>query len=524
MTSYDNEHDQDKDTKDQPTEEKNIQTASSEEVDEINETTTNPTASIEGTPEDKETTVAKRGLSHDAEDIKSGEDTTFDDPEEADPIQHAAQTMNQTEEEKEVAGPIAAASTSSDKDEKAAPKHPAKAEETNASSSKGTKKQKSGWFQTVVSGFIGAVLMFGLITYTPVFDQSTNDSKDAEENFTLNEEQAETTPTATDAVEDSLADMVEDASKAIVGIVNYQKGQNPFAQFSDDVYEGGSGSGVIVKEEGEHAYVVTNNHVIENAEKLEVSMPNGETVEATLIGADALSDLAVLRIDNEHVEKTLSFGDSSKVRAGEQVVAIGNPLGLEFSRTVTKGIVSAVDRTIKTSTSAGEWDLNVIQTDAAINPGNSGGALVNMEGEVIGINSLKIATSNVEGMGFAIPSNEVVPLVEEMVQEGGVSRPYIGISMVDIEQIPRSYLADLPNEVTAGIAVTDIDPESPAGRGGIESGDIIVGMNGEAVETIGDLRNTLYRDLKVGDKVTFELYRGKDKMEVEVTLTSSDME
>src|SRR5699024_6326387 len=143
------------------------------------------------------------------------------------------------------------------------------------------------------------------------------------------------------------------------------------------------------------------------------------------------SDLAVLRIDNEHVEKTLAFGDSSKVRAGEQVVAIGNPLGLEFSRTVTKGIVSAVDRTIKTSTAAGEWDLNVIQTDAAINPGNSGGALVNMAGEVIGINSLKIATSNVEGMGFAIPSNEVVPLVEEMVQEGGISRPYIGISMVD---------------------------------------------------------------------------------------------
>src|SRR5699024_3817515 len=130
-----------------------------------------------------------------------------------------------------------------------------------------------------------------------MFDQSSSDNKDAEENFTLNEEQAETTPTATDPVEDSLADMVEDASKAIVGIVNYQKGQNPFAQFSDDVYEGGSGSGVIVKEDGEYAYVVTNNHVIENAEKLEVSMPNGETVEATLIGADALSDLAVLRID-----------------------------------------------------------------------------------------------------------------------------------------------------------------------------------------------------------------------------------
>lgn len=390
------------------------------------------------------------------------------------------------------------------------------------------KKQKKNWGQTIMSGVIGSVLTFGLITYTPLFNGDVeNDPSTYEEGFTLNqtEEGDEAVPTISTVTDgSSLADMVEEASKAIVGIVNYQKGSNPFSQFSDDIVEGGSGSGVVIKEEGEYAYVVTNNHVIENAEKIEVSLANGETVEAKLIGADALSDLAVLRISNEHVEKVLKFGDSSAVRAGEQVVAIGNPLGLEFSRTVTQGIISAVDRTIKTRTSAGEWDLHVIQTDAAINPGNSGGPLVNMDGEVIGINSLKIATSNVEGMGFAIPSNDVVPLVEEMVQKGAVARPYIGISMVDVTQIPRSYLGDLPDDVQEGVAVTDVDANSPAGRGGIQPGDIIVGMNGETVNSINELRSVLYKDLKVGDEVTFDIYRGKDQMKLDVTLTSNTME
>lgn len=391
------------------------------------------------------------------------------------------------------------------------------------------KKQKKNWGQTILSGIIGSILTFGLVTYTPLFGDNMDQNPVTPENeFTVDhmEGDGEAVPTISQQTDggSSLADMVEDASKAIVGIVNYQKGNNPFSQFSDGIVEGGSGSGVVIKEEGEYAYVVTNNHVIENAEKIEVSLANGETVDATLIGSDALSDLAVLRIDNEHVEKVLPFGDSSAVRAGEQVVAIGNPLGLEFSRTVTQGIISAVDRTIKTRTSAGDWDLHVIQTDAAINPGNSGGPLVNMNGEVIGINSLKIASGGVEGLGFAIPSNDVVPLVEEMVQKGAVARPYIGISMVDVTQIPRSYLGDLPDDVQHGVAVTDVDSNSPAGRGGIQPGDIVVGMNGEEVQSIDELRTVLYKDLKVGDDVTFDVYRGQEKLEVDITLTSDTME
>ena len=153
-----------------------------------------------------------------------------------------------------------------------------------------------------------------------------------------------------------------------------------------------------------------------------------------------MTDLAVLKIDEKYADEVLEFGDSDKLRAGEQVVAIGNPLGLDFSRTVTQGIVSAVNRSINVNTSAGQWDLNVIQTDAAINPGNSGGALLTIDGKVIGINSLKISRNGVEGLGFAIPSNDAVPLIEEMMKNGKIERPYMGISMAELEQIPRMYV------------------------------------------------------------------------------------
>lgn len=170
---------------------------------------------------------------------------------------------------------------------------------------------------------------------------------------------------------------------------------------------------------------------------------------AELIGADALTDLAVLRIDSKYAPSTLEFGDSNSIRPGDQVLAIGNPLGLDLSRTVTQGIVSAVNRKITVSTSAGEWDLNVIQTDAAINPGNSGGALINTQGQVIGINSLKISESGVEGLGFAIPSNDVVPIVNEIIEKGHVERPYIGVSLASLDEIPQYFCRTFLKALTA---------------------------------------------------------------------------
>jgi serine protease Do len=236
-----------------------------------------------------------------------------------------------------------------------------------------------------------------------------------------------------------------------------------------------------------------------------------------------LTDLAVLKIDGKYADNLLKVGDSSALRAGEQVIAIGNPLGLDLSRTVTQGIVSAVDRTIPVQTSAGESELNVIQTDAAINPGNSGGALLNSKGELIGINSAKISNSGVEGLGFAIPSKDFLPVVDEIIETGKVERPYIGIGMTNLSDVPRHYLPDLPNEVEAGVVVASIDQTSAAAEAGVKEGDVITELNGNAVADVADLRRQLYGDLKVGDKIDLTIFRDGKKMTVSMTLTSNAM-
>ena len=207
--------------------------------------------------------------------------------------------------------------------------------------------------------------------------------------------------------------MVEEASKSIVGIVNMQKqtqGQGFFFPThnnadtnSSNTVESGSGTGVVFKIDGDNAYIVTNNHVIEDAQEIHITVYGGEKTTAELIGTDPLTDTAVLKIDAKYAISVLEFGDSSDLRAGDTVLAIGNPLGLDLSNTVTQGIVSAVDRTVTVPTSAGNWDLNVIQTDAAINPGNSGGALVNPSGQLIGINSLKISEDGCGGIRVCHP-------------------------------------------------------------------------------------------------------------------------
>ena len=223
-----------------------------------------------------------------------------------------------------------------------------------------------------------------------------------------------------------------------------------------------------------------------------------------------MTDIAVLKIDAKYATSSLDFGDSSTLRAGDTVLAIGNPLGLDLSNTVTQGIVSAVDRTVSVSTSAGKWDLNVIQTDAAINPGNSGGALVNTSGQLIGMNSLKIAEDGVEGLGFAIPSNDLVPIINEIIENGQVERPYIGVGLASLEQIPQMYLQNLPNSVEGGAIVTSIDPNSAAAKAGLQVQDVIVSINDTNVTSSDDLRKYLYTELEVGDKATFKIYRGSE--------------
>lgn len=387
------------------------------------------------------------------------------------------------------------------------------------------RKNKGGFkrfLSTITAGVIGSALTLGAVTYTDSFDflKQTSNQPTLTDEKTAEEGLANIVPTSTAAPTSSIADIVESSSKAIVGIINIQNQNNPYIGSKDNV-ESGSGSGVVFKTLEGSAYIVTNNHVIEGANKVEVSLYNGEKTTAEVVGADALTDLAVIKIDSSFVTDTLEFGDSSQLRPGDQVIAIGNPLGLDLSRTVTQGIVSAIDRDIAVSTSAGQWELNVIQTDAAINPGNSGGALINTSGQVIGINSLKISDDGVEGLGFAIPSNDVVPIINQLIENGKINRPYLGVNLVDLAEVPGIYLPNLPEGVTAGTMITQVDAESAAGKAGLKAQDVIVQIDKQSVGNASDLRKYLYENLKAGDRATIKVYRDGKAIDIEVELSNS---
>lgn len=387
-------------------------------------------------------------------------------------------------------------------------------------------RKKRTWTKSIMTavlgGLVGSVLTTGVFAQSDYFAQQVAEQISKAEN-TGNKSGAVTVQkTAANTNASSVADIVEEASKGIVGIVNMktQTGWPGFGSNASGPVESGTGTGVVFKIENDHAFIVTNNHVIEGAEELEITVHGGEKTTAEVIGADALTDLAVLKIDAKYADSALAFGDSSELRAGETVMAIGNPLGLDLSNTVTQGIVSAVDRTVTVPTSAGNWDLHVIQTDAAINPGNSGGALINQAGQVIGINSLKISEDDVEGLGFAIPSNDAVDIINEIMEKGQVERPYIGVGLANLEEVPRRYLQELPQNLKGGALVTSVDPNSAASKAGLEVQDIITAINDTKVMGSDELRKYLYTELEPGEKVQFEVYRGSEKLNVELTLTS----
>lgn len=402
---------------------------------------------------------------------------------------------------------------------------------------KTVKKEKKskfkGFLTTVSAGVIGSVLTLAIAPQLGFLTENTTTSSVQEATM------SKQTKTKTDASEtlnvqqvsstSSIADIVDQTSQAIVGITNIQsssqyftpEGSNQNGSETSQEVESGTGSGVIYQVTDDALYIVTNNHVIEDATKIEVTLFNEEVVSAELVGTDSLTDIAVLTVSGSYDIKPLSFGDSDSLRTGDEVIAIGNPLGLDLYGTVTQGIVSAVNRTIDVSTSAGTWEMNVIQTDAAINPGNSGGALINSAGQLVGINSMKIFDDEVEGLGFAIPSNDVKTIVEELTKNGQIVRPYLGVSMANLTEIPQFYLQNIAGDVTEGVIITNIDPSGSAAKAGLEVKDIIVAINGEKVTDTDDLRKYLYTKLSVGDKVTIEYYRNGKLNKAEVTLTSN---
>lgn len=308
---------------------------------------------------------------------------------------------------------------------------------------------------------------------------------------------------------DRIVTVADKVGPAVVSIVNEQK---RVAVETDDEKDTNLGSGVIIKRDDGKAFILTNEHVVQGADKLEVVLSNGQRKNAELIGKDRVMDIAVLLIDDAGVSTVAEIGDSRRLRLGETVVAIGNPLGLGGS--LTAGIVSYTNRLIPVSLNQDgvyDWEQRVIQTDAAINEGNSGGALVNLQGQVIGINTMKIATTGVEGLGFAIPTNEVMTVVDEIMKNGKVIRPYLGVYTVDLTN-PYAPITEeqrndlkLPKDVKNGVIV--LEATGPAKKAGLKLNDVIVRFDNETIGQTRDLRKYLYEKKKVGDTMEVHFYR-----------------
>jgi len=312
---------------------------------------------------------------------------------------------------------------------------------------------------------------------------------------------------------------------AVVSIINHKE-DNKELNILD---ESALGSGVIYKKINNKAFIITNNHVIEGASKLEVVTVDGEARKAVLVGADKVSDIAVLSIDAKGINTIAQIGDSSKLRLGETVIAIGNPLGL--GDTLTSGIVSYTERMIPVSLNQDgvyDWEQEVIQTDAAINEGNSGGALVDLNGQVIGINTMKISDTGVEGLGFAIPANHVLLTADELTEKGRIARSYLGVYSVDLNN-PYVPLAEeqlkklkLPDNVKAGAVVLDV--VGPAKEAGLQFNDVITQFNGEPITSTLSLRKYLYDHTKIGSELKITFYRGGVMKEVSVVLQEKPQE
>lgn len=344
----------------------------------------------------------------------------------------------------------------------------------------------------------------------------------------------------------STTEAVKKVQEAVVSVINYQSqssslennfstqmfGDQSDSSSSDELSVYSEGSGVIYKIDGDSAYLVTNTHVIEGAKQIEIMLSDGTKVVGELVGEDTYSDIAVVKISSKNISTVAEFADSDKLTVGETAIAIGSPLGTEYANSVTQGIVSSLSRTVTLTNSNGETiSTNAIQTDAAINPGNSGGALINVEGQVIGINSSKISSTSsqsgesVEGMGFAIPANDVVKIINQLEQNGEVVRPALGIRMAALSELSTNAISQLniPSSITNGVVVAKVIDSMPA-QGKLEKYDVITEIDGKEVTSSSDLQSILYGH-SVNDSIKVTFYRGTEKKTttIELTKTTKDL-
>lgn len=387
--------------------------------------------------------------------------------------------------------------------------------------SKKKEKKPRPWLAPIISALLASTITAGAFTIGFVSMNASN------KNNGVNSSQSAPVITTESGAETSpvvkfnngkkvltIPEIAEKVGPSVVGVINKTtvKAQRMYDPFtgryyyydnnanSSDLVEQGSGSGIIISEDG---YIVTNQHVIEGASEIGIILNTGEEIKATLVGADTKTDLAVLKIDTDTELTVAILGDSETVVVGEMAVAIGNPMGMEFSGSVTAGIISAVNRTMTIE----ERTYNLLQTDAAINSGNSGGALINQYGEVIGINSVKLSTSGVEGMGFAIAISEAKPIINDLRDAGYVTgRPLVGISI---------------QETPYGLFIASVSEGSGAKEAGLEVGDVIISVDGEKVESTSEI-NEIRDTKKPGDHLTFKIIHEGETKEVKVRLTENN--
>ncbi|MFD0961801.1 S1C family serine protease [Paenibacillus chungangensis] len=356
---------------------------------------------------------------------------------------------------------------------------------------------------------------------------------------------------------------------AVVSIINEQKFSLGLGskKIEGDMEEGvlreaGVGSGVIIEKRDGKAYIVTNYHVVAGAEKVKAVIMNGEVREADIVGEDPITDLAVLEIDSKGVDTVAEIGDSSKLREAEFVIAIGNPLGM--GKSTTLGVVSVTKEVVPVSLNGNgmmDWEQEVIRVDAAINEGNSGGPLIDLDGRVVGINSMKIADFGVESIGYAIPINNAIPIINSLIDQGYVPRPYLGVYTMDLEhywgqqslekflqeEFPEDESADgekkedeapsdddsesqggggyniqVPDNVYNGVIV--LEAVGPALEAGLQMNDIIVKLDEEEVRTTRELRRYLYNKKKIGEDITVSYYRGSELQSLKLKLSDREEE
>lgn len=382
-------------------------------------------------------------------------------------------------------------------------------------------KEKVGFGKSVLipfcSGVIGAALVVGACFGIPTLRNNIVGTS-----FTTKTTSTQSVGTQNLVSLSNYSDTATNvAAKVLPSIVGIKVQYTVNSFFSGSQAATAEGSGIILSEDG---YILTNNHVVSSsdsssyyqvsqANKITVTLYNDSTeYEATVVGTDSQTDLAVIKIDKNDLAPA-ELGDSSGVVVGEFAMAIGNPLGMQSS--VTSGIISAVNRTV--SSSDGNT-YNLIQTDAAINSGNSGGALVNSEGKVIGINTLKLNGTGVEGMGFAIPIDSAKPIFEQLISDGKVIRPYIGLTGRDInEQTAKA------NNLVEGVYVVSVEAFSAAEKAGIRAGDVIIGIEGTSITTMDELNN-IKNQYQIGDEITLKINRNGNEMDLKVTLQEQPTE